>query len=71
VGGQVRVQVIVDQGGARFQGLFQIDHRIQGLEFGPDILDRVLGDVAAFGKDHDQGLAGMAYLVPHQGNGGA
>ena len=43
--------------------LFQIDHRRQRLELDVDVVERVLGDVAALG-DHDrQRLADMADLV--------
>ncbi len=45
------------------QRLFQIDHRRQRLELDHDVVERVLGDVAAFG-DHDrQRLADVADLV--------
>ena len=46
--------------------LFDIDHRRQDFEIDLDIVERILGDVAAVGHDHRQRLADMADLVPGQ-----
>ena len=68
---QVGVQVFVDQRSIGRERFLQARHRGQRLDIHKNLLGRVLGDVAAFGDDHDDGFAHVAHLVFGQGNLGA
>jgi hypothetical protein len=63
VGGNIGADVVVNQSRAGAQTLFQIDYRRKLLEFDVDIVERVLGDIAALGDHDHQRFADMADLV--------
>ncbi len=71
MGGDVGAEIVVNMRRCGVERLFDIDDRRQDVEIDLDIVERVLGDVAAFG-DHDrQRLADVADLVLGQRHLGA
>ena len=62
--------IVVHRGGRRSRAV-DVGHRRQRIELDRDVGERVLGDVAAIGDDHGEGLAHVPHFVPGERHLGA
>ncbi len=61
--GNIAAHVVVHRGCGIRQRLFQIDDRRQRIELDRDVVERVLGEIAALRQNHRQRFADVTHLV--------
>ncbi len=66
--GDIAAKIGVDAGRVLLQGLFDVDHCGKTLKIDRNVVQRILGNVAALGHDNRERLAGTADDVFRQRN---